>query len=369
MKTAQTILSVLTEPVLLLDASLRAVLANPAFYSTLQIAPDGLVGKLVQDLFPGELCEPSLHSALAAVLEDDVYLDNFELVCNLPTQVRIVLFVTARQIQMEEEEVEGEMLLVELRNITQQRETERLVQELSDAHAQHGVVLEGINKELEAFTHSVSHDLRTPLRLTNKIAHLLLQDYGPQLPPGAVEKIGIILNSTQEMAKLIEDLLRFSQVSREPLKKRRVDMHRLASEVHDELREERRGRDIEVTIDALPPCQADRSLLKQVFLNLLANALKFTRQREHTEIHVGAMEGDSETIYFVRDNGVGFDMIHADEIFLAFHRVHREYPVEGSGVGLALVKRIIDRHNGRVWAEGLPGKGATIFFCARQTLG
>lgn len=360
MKTAESILNALTEPVLLLDASLRAVMANPAFYETLRIAPDELTGKSVHEIIPVSECDQTFHKALVAALDQRTSLDNFELVCDISPEQRIVLFITARRIHMGDEE--GELLLVELRNITQQRETERLVQELSDARAQHGVAMESINKELEAFTHSASHDLRTPLRLTNKIGHLLLEEYESQLPDGAVEKIHMILNCTQEMGTLIEDLLRLSQINREPLKRRKVDMHRLASQAHDELRDERRGRDIEITIEALPSCVADRALLKQVFLNLLANALKFTRQTEHTKIHVGAMQHDDETVYFVRDNGVGFDMEHADVIFLAFHRLHRSLPFEGSGVGLALVKRIVDRHAGRIWAEGLPGKGATIYF-------
>ena len=249
-----------------------------------------------------------------------------------------------------------------LLEITEKKETELRIQELNDTPAKHGDDLEEINKELDSFTHSVSHDLRSPLRLTNKIAHLLLHDHGAQLSAGAIEKINMILNSTEEMGKLIEDLLTFSQISRDPIRKRPVDLRRLASEALEELRDELQGRDVEVVIDELPACLADRALLKQAFLNLMANALKFTRPRERAEIRVGFTQLNGETVYFVRDNGVGFDMHHVDSMFLAFHRLHKTHNFEGSGVGLALVKRIIERHEGRIWAEGETNRGATFYF-------
>ncbi|MBI5091852.1 MAG: PAS domain S-box protein [Candidatus Hydrogenedentes bacterium] len=249
-----------------------------------------------------------------------------------------------------------------LLDITEKKDTELRVQKLNEVLQQHSAALEEINEELDSYSHSVSHDLRTPLRLTNKIAHLLLQEHGAQLPHGAVEKVRMILDSTHQMGKLIEDLLAFSRLSREPMKKRRVDIGRLAQEALEELQDERQGRDVEVVIDELPPCIADRALLKQVYLNVLANALKFTRQRERAEIHVGCAQLDGETIYFVRDNGMGFDMSHAESMFLAFHRLHRSQDVEGSGVGLALAKRIVERHGGRIWAEGQTDHGATFYF-------
>ena len=227
---------------------------------------------------------------------------------------------------------------------------------------QRRVSLDKTNKELEWFTHSVSHDLRSPLRLTGKIAHLLLQEYGPQLPAGAVEKIHMIVDSTQEMGKLIEDFLKFSQLNSKPIRRRRVDMRRLIGEALAELRDEQKGREIEVVIDNMSPCLGDTRLLKHVFLNLLANALKFTRLCESAKIHVGVTQSDGEAVYFVRDNGVGFDMSDSESIFLAFHRLHQTCQFEGSGVGLALVKRIIERHGGRIWAEGQTDSGATFYF-------
>lgn len=249
-----------------------------------------------------------------------------------------------------------------LLDISEKKKAELRIQELNDALIQHGIELEKANTELESFTHSVSHDLRTPLRLMNKIAHLLFAEDGPQLSDGVRDKIQMILNSTQETGKLVEDLLAFSQVSREPMKKRRVDLRRLAREALAELRDELEGRDVEVVVDELPPCRADRALLKQVFLNLLANALKFTQPRERAEIRVGFSQSNGETVYFVHDNGVGFDETHSKSIFVVFHRLHRTQHFKGSGVGLALVKRIVERHDGRIWAEGEVDRGATFYF-------
>ena len=254
------------------------------------------------------------------------------------------------------------MVLVELRDITREKEIEQKLQEVNLAIKQHGVELEKINKALEAFTQSVSHDLRTPLRLTNKIGHLLLKEHGDELPSGAMEKINIILESTKQMGKLTEDLLAFAHVGQVPIKKRRVDLKRLVREALDELREDQQGRDVKIVIDALSSCKVDRALLKQVFLNLLANSLKFTRQRDTAEIHVGYTEHHGKTVYFVRDNGIGFDMSHSESIFLPFHRLNRGDDFEGSGVGLALVKRIIERHEGRVWVESETDCGSTFYF-------
>ncbi len=359
MKVAESILKALAEPVLVLDQSLRVVMANPAFYETLKIIPGLLDGKSVQDLIVGEIGHTHLRTVLEAVVAHDGKVDEVEVACTIPPRTRQFLTVTVRHVIFGEDATA--MILVELRDITREKETERRIQKLNEALREHGVSLEAINKELESFSHSVSHDLRTPLRLMNKIAHLLLHDEGAQLSAGAIEKVQMILDSTDEMSKLIEDLLTFSQVSREPMKKRQVDLRRLAREALNELREEKKGREIEVVIDELPPCQADRALMKQVFLNLLTNSLKFTRPRERAKIHVGFTQPNGETVYFVRDNGVGFDMRHSDSIFVAFHRLYRAQHFEGSGVGLALVKRIIERHSGRVWAEGQPDQGATIY--------
>jgi PAS domain S-box-containing protein len=359
-KIAETILRSLSEPILVLDDTHRAVVANPAFYQTLQIAPGQLEGKRIQELIFGESGQPHVRMILEPVIAQTGRSTVLEIVCVLPHGERAVFSVSSRHISFDSSK--SNLTLVELHDITKEREAEDKIQTLNAALQKHAADLEAANKELESFTHSASHDLRTPLRLMNKIAYLLLEDHRAQLPAGAIDKVEMILTSTREMAKLIEDLLDFSRVSREPMRKRRVDMSRLAREAVEELREEQQGRDVEIVIEDLPSCQADRALLKQVILNLLANALKFTRLQKKGKIRLGCTETNGETVYFIRDNGVGFEQSAADSLFLAFHRHHKRAEFEGTGIGLALVRRIIDRHGGRIWAEGEIDDGSTFYF-------
>ncbi len=360
MKIAETILKALGEPVLLLDERLRYVMANPAFYRLLQVPPGPLEGKSLQEFISARSAALQLIKILEPLAAHDEEVDDVDVMYVLPDHTRILLSVSARLVP--EKQGLPKMILVELRDVTQQRIADRKVLELNKTLEKHVACLEVINKELESFSHSVSHNLRTPLRLMNKVAHILLRDHRANLPDAAVEIVDMIIDSTREMEELIEVLLTFSQVIRDPLKRRRVDLQRLAREVIEELRDEWNGRAVEFVVEDLPPCSADHPLLKQVFLNLLSNALKFTRHREETEIRIGFTEASGETVYFVRDNGVGFDMDKSDSLFVAFHRLHKPGEFEGSGVGLALVRRIVERHNGRVWAESEMNKGATFYF-------
>lgn len=360
MRTAESILNALTGPVLLLDESLCAVRANPAFYQTLEIAPAALAGTKIQDLLQTGPAEGALTNALSAVTTHNTPVDGLQLECKISGGAKITLLLTARRVHTDASK--QDLILLELRNVTSQRATERLLKSLSDAHAKRGTMLELANRELEAFTHSASHDLKTPLRLTNKICHLLMEEHANELTPKARDKVEMILKSTEEMGNLIEGLLRLSQVTREPIKVQKVDVVRLVSQVCHDLEEELRGRDVKLSIGALPACLADQSLLRQIYTNLITNALKFTRTREHAEISIGATEHNGTTAYFVRDNGVGIDMANAEIIFLAFHRIHQVPSVEGSGLGLALVRRIVERHGGHAWAEGAPNQGTTIYF-------
>ena len=254
-----------------------------------------------------------------------------------------------------------------LEEMVQQRtgelETAKLqIQGLNDALQEHVATIEAVNKELESYSHSVSHDLRTPLRFVNRIAHLLLHEPEAHLSKNATAQVNMILQATGEMAHLIENLLVFSQVSREPLRQRRVDLWRLFQEAVKELQDAEDGCGAEIVIQDLAPCQGDRTLLKEVAVNLMANALKFTRRRDRPRITIGCTETNGETVYFVQDNGVGFDMADLDALFVPFRRLHKQADFEGTGIGLALVKRIIERHGGRIWALGEVDQGATFYF-------
>jgi len=218
------------------------------------------------------------------------------------------------------------------------------------------------NKELEAFAYSVSHDLRAPLRAIDGFSRLVLQDHGPQLPPEAQRDLHKVRSSAQRMGQLIDDLLAFSRLSRQSLNKRPVAPQDLVRQALFDLQSDQEGRQVEVVISELPTCQGDAALLRQVWINLLSNALKFTQGRAPARIEVGCIEKDGEQVYFVRDNGVGFDMQYAAKLFGVFQRLHSVEEYEGTGVGLAIVQRIIHRHGGRIWAEAQVDQGATFYF-------
>lgn len=236
-----------------------------------------------------------------------------------------------------------------------------LNQELEQRVVERTTQLEAANQELEAFSYSVSHDLRAPLRAIDGYAALLIEDF-PQLPEEAGSYLRKLRDNARRMGALIADLLAFSRLSQQPLHRGEADPAGIFAEALEELRRSEPGRALEVTIEPLPPCSADPSLLRQVVLNLLSNALKFTRGRDPARIVVGFEQGPPEGAYFVRDNGVGFDMRHADKLFGVFQRLHRAEDFEGTGIGLSLVQRIVHRHGGRIWCEAAPGQGATFFF-------
>ena len=222
--------------------------------------------------------------------------------------------------------------------------------------------LETANRELESFSYSVSHDLRAPLRAINGFSNLLISDYADKLSGEALMYLDKVKENANKMALLIDDLLAFSRLSRNPLKKRRVDLRGLVVQVIEELHAETGGREIKWQIGDLAPCQADPALLKQVYANLISNALKYTRPRPVPVIEIGSRMLRGQTVYFVRDNGVGFDMKYAGNLFGVFQRLHSEADFEGTGIGLAIVQRIVNRHGGKIWAEAEVDQGATFFF-------
>jgi signal transduction histidine kinase/ABC-type sugar transport system substrate-binding protein len=221
---------------------------------------------------------------------------------------------------------------------------------------------EAANQELEAFSYSVSHDLRAPLRAVDGFSRLLLEEYAPQLDPQAQHYLQRVRNGARHIGQLIDGLLTFSRLSRQPLRKHSVALANLVRQVMDDLRSEYAQRQVEFIIGELPPCRADAVLLKQVLVNLIGNALKYTRGREVARIELGVQPSSDGPAYFIRDNGVGFDMRYVHKLFGVFQRLHTPEEFEGTGVGLAIVQRIIQRHGGRVWAES-PGVGqGSIFF-------
>jgi PAS domain S-box-containing protein len=238
----------------------------------------------------------------------------------------------------------------------------RLNEELEQRVADRTAELDAANKELEAFAYSVSHDLRAPLRHVSGFSALLSARAGDQLDDKSRHYVERISDSVNEMGTLIDDLLAFSRTGRKELSIERVDMDALVAEALAPLREDTRDRSVDWVVTPLPPTAGDRSLLRQVWANLLDNAVKYTRGRDPARVEIGALEEDHSNVFYVRDNGVGFDMEYAHKLFGVFQRLHSAAEFEGTGIGLANVQRIIARHGGRVWAEGATGEGAAFYF-------
>jgi len=221
--------------------------------------------------------------------------------------------------------------------------------------------LESSNKELEAFTYSVSHDLRAPLRAVNGFAQILSEDYSPELDDNGRRVIQTIKENALKMGTLIDDLLEFSRLGRKEIVKRETDMNALANSVIHDINGLVKHI-AQISIAELHMARGDSGLLHQVMFNLISNAIKYSAKKEDPIVEVFSSEQNSETIFSVRDNGVGFDMKYANRLFGVFQRLHSPEEFEGTGVGLAIVQRVITKHGGRVWAEAAVNEGATFSF-------
>ncbi|WP_276366335.1 ATP-binding protein [Chryseolinea sp. H1M3-3] len=233
--------------------------------------------------------------------------------------------------------------------------------DITDRHLAEEKVI-AANKELEAFTYSVSHDLRTPLRSIDGYSKILQEDYSSKIDAEANRLLNIIRNNARRMGELIDDLLNFSRTGRKEIEKSAVNMNVLVANIQQELLVPEKSRNIKFTVQPLKDIDADNSMMRQVWVNLISNALKYSRKQAEAVIEIGCKPEEGRILYYIRDNGVGFDMKYADKLFGVFQRLHKIDEFEGTGVGLALVHRIISRHGGKIWAEAHVNKGATFFF-------
>ena len=247
--------------------------------------------------------------------------------------------------------------------VEQRRHREDEIRKLNQELGKRAVELEATNKELESFAYSVSHDLRAPLRHMVGYSELLQRQASSLLDEKSQRFIRTILNSAKRMGNLIDDLLAFSRIGRAETKKTEVDLEQLVKEVIAEIGQDTKSRDIAWKIGALPVCYGDRSMLRLVVVNLVSNAVKFTRMRRPAEIEIGCVDRNKKEVeVFVRDNGAGFDMQYVNKLFGVFQRLHLPEQFEGTGIGLATVQRIIHRHGGKVRGEGAVDQGATFYF-------
>jgi PAS domain S-box-containing protein len=272
------------------------------------------------------------------------------------------VFVASRWSLRQDEQGHPVAILETNNDISDRKHREEEIRKLNDELEKRTTDLEASNKELEAFAYSVSHDLRAPLRHMVGYTELLQKNVSSILDEKSLRYMRTILESAKRMGALIDDLLAFSRIARAETRQRPVSLEELVKEVLPELQRDTEGREIAWNIGALPDTFGDRPMLRLVLVNLIANAVKFTRTRPRAEIEIGSLKKSEAVVVFVRDNGVGFDMKYAHKLFGVFQRLHQTGTFEGTGIGLATVQRIIHRHGGSVWAEGVVDGGATFFF-------
>jgi two-component system sensor kinase len=250
----------------------------------------------------------------------------------------------------------------EARRRQAEEEIRRLNEELEARVKARTAELEFANREMEAFSYSVSHDLKAPIRAIQGFSRMLVGEHAAKLDAEGLRLLQVVCDNTTLMHHLIDDLLALSRLGRLQIRKSVINLTAMVRQIFDQLRTQTPERDLRLTVGDLPPALGDQSLLNQVMMNLLGNAVKFTKSRETAVIEVGGRTEGKEDIYYVKDNGVGFDERYADKLFGVFQRLHDGEEFEGTGVGLSIVKRIVQRHGGRVWAEGKVGEGATFYF-------
>ncbi len=334
--------------------------ANEAFEQLTGHKAEEVIGKTAMDI--GLWAYPEEREAMARLVAQQGHVRDMEF--HFRTKSGTIRTVLGTAVKLD---IEGDPCIIGIaRDITDQKRAEedirRLNEELEWRVRSRTAELEQANRELESFSYSVSHDLRAPLRAIAGYANILCQEYAAELPEEARSMLVRIDRNAIRLGELIDDLLNFARIGRATLRKLPVDMRALALEVRDELLALEPERGISIRIGDLPAAWGEPSLLRQVWVNLLANALKFTRNRAQALVEVGGRVQDGELLYSVRDNGTGFDPRYSDKLFQVFQRLHRDPSFEGTGVGLAIVSRVLQRHGGRVWAEGAPDQGAAFHF-------
>jgi PAS domain S-box-containing protein len=346
--------------------TLRYVRQNRATLELLGISRDAMLGKQDSDFLPPEQAAFILAKD-REVLAAGRLVDVSEQLIHSKTLGTRTLHT--KKIPIFDERGEPKYILGISEDITEHKRADQAIRDLNAELRENAARLQASNKELEGFSYSVSHDLRAPLRAVDGFAQMLQEDYGRQLDAEGARYLSVIRENSRRMGELIDDLLSFSRLGRQPVQRAEVNVNLLVREVVDELLHHGAGGDPssstitpQFELNALPPAHGDRALLRQVWTNLIANAVKYSSKTAHPVIQISGCQVGAENHYSVRDNGVGFNMDYVEKLFGVFQRLHRAEDFEGTGVGLAIVQRIVERHGGRVWADAVVDGGATFYF-------
>jgi len=357
----RTLIDNLPEFFFVKDTASRFVLANHALLQSLGVADsETMAGKTDFDFFSKHLAEQYRASDVAVLESGRSLVDHEEMIVDKAGKVA---WISTTKVPLRDRANVITGLVGICHDITHRREADEKILGLNRDLQVRAAELETVNKELEAFSYSVSHDLRAPLRHIDGYAELLAKNSEAVLDQKGKRYIEVIGQSAKEMGQLIDDLLVFSRMGRNEMRSTWFSLDQLARQIASELAREANGRQVTWKIRELPAVQGDPAMLRLVLVNLMSNALKYSRTRPHAEVEIGYLnESPAETVYFVADNGVGFDMQYVDKLFGVFQRLHSSKDFEGTGIGLANVRRIIHRHGGKTWAEGAVGQGATFYF-------
>ena len=349
----ESIVATVREPLVVLDAELRVVSANRSFYQNFQVTPEETEGQLIYDLGNRQWNISRLRQLLEEILPQNISFDNFEMEYDFEIIGRRTMVLNARRIYREANKTQ--MILLAIEDITERKRAE---EELLKSNTE----LAAVNDELEAFSYSVAHDLLAPLRSIDGFSQALLEDYPDKLDEQGKNYLNRVRAASQNMGQLIDDLLNLSRLTREDMNYEAVNLTMLAQTIAEELKETQPERQVEFVIHEGLVVNGDARLLAVLLENLLGNAWKFTSKHPSARIEFAITQHGDKPVYFVRDDGIGFDMTYVDKLFSTFQRLHAPSEFPGTGIGLATARRIVNRHGGSIRAEGAVEQGATFYF-------
>ena len=344
---AQTVLDTLREPLLVLDVALRVKMANRSFYRTFRFKPEETENKLIYELGDGQWNIPKLRVLLEEICFGDKQVEDFEVERDFAGIGRRFLVLNARRIQPETGQP---MILIALEDISERKEIQR--------------ELERSNRDLEQFAYVASHDLQEPLRAVTSFTQLLAKRYKGKLDSDADEFVAYIVDGAARMYRLINDLLEYARVGSHEAEFGATDCEAVLADALSNLGSAIEENGATVTHDPLPTVMADRDRLSRLFQNLLSNAIKF-HSVDPPVVHISARRNENEWLFSVRDNGIGIDPEHFERVFLIFKRLHGMGEYSGTGIGLAICRKIVEHHGGEIWIESQAGKGSTFYFTMR----